>query len=121
MHELGHDFNAHSIRTGNNYGQPYVDLRVQGIHANDEMLAGNTNPDVFLADAGYVRRLDRGYQDDGLPWVQNTDWAAGEGFADMFANWVANSFTNDVYGTARYNWIESHMLGWIELAVSYNQ
>jgi hypothetical protein len=112
MHELFHGFNA------NAGGQPYLDLE-----ANPIIVDGTT----ISPDNGHPRTHD-GYQwgeggeGDETPFVNSWDnLSVGEDFADMGANWAANSFTAGDFGTARYNWMDRRMQGWIALAVAHNR
>ncbi len=35
--------------------------------------------------------------------------SSGEDFADMFMNWVENSFDTNAASQARYSWMKAHM------------
>jgi hypothetical protein len=39
----------------------------------------------------------------------------------MVSSYAFNSFTKDVYDEAQYTFMQSHMAGWIALAVNNNQ
>jgi hypothetical protein len=78
--------------------------------------------DIVFAGKG-VPRSDKGFvvtYSDGVkrtkPWQQNTKDEDGEEFADMFLNWVFDSFANDPAGAARYNWMDENMADWIYYA-----
>ena len=34
----------------------------------------------------------------------------------MFLGWTYNHFADNAAGAARYDWMETHMAGWVELA-----
>jgi len=112
IHEFGHLFAHHA-----NNQQPY-----------DELINTPTKVDGVLVFGGHTR-TDYGYKPgpggSQFPYQQHPccipgydpAWG-GEDFADMFLNWSLNSFANNSYGTARYNWIDVNMPRWISLAVS---
>jgi hypothetical protein len=121
-HELGHAFNGNALspdptrdNPNRRTGQPYRDLLNGGISVNGRQIAGGTP----------YTRTALGYQlgpgNSQYPYRQNTAATPGEDFGDMFANWTFNSFTNDIYGAHRYNWMNNHMPGWMALAVAPNQ
>ena len=124
-HELGHAFNyaLHPNTTDDlNYGQGFIDLALKGIVADGERFAG-LEPQGSTSYANfdnYNRGLDLGYQGDSGPWVQNKTSSPSEDFADMFSNWAFDSFSPDIYGSARYSFMENHMSVWTALAVSNN-
>ncbi len=126
MHELGHSFNANTVLTEDDFwGEGYKNLAQEGIYAPDgSRIAGNTNP-VSYSDNSTYQRTDFGYQGTALnpyPYRQHADaLTVEEDFADMFMNYVNNSFTTDDAGVARYNWMDSHMSTWITIATRNNQ
>jgi YD repeat-containing protein len=82
--------------------------------------------------SGEFERTMRGYTDNRIPAVYHgsfewDDWnsnvnhtARNEDFADMFLNWVFDSFdysikANDA-GYKRYNWMQENMQEWVDLA-----
>jgi RHS repeat-associated protein len=134
VHELGHVL-QHSI-DGVNSRQPtptptkgpYYDLEKAAIKDGD----GNWVTGTHTEYGGQFERTIRGYISDGIPdmyhgpnnfdnWNSNLDYTArNEDFADMFMNWVFNSFDyrNKAKGAGilRYNWVQDHMQSWIFLA-----
>lgn len=125
-HELGHAFNnALSPNTTDNlnYGQGLIDLALKGVTTADgERFTGiPLNSKSYSNYDLYRRATDLGYQSEAGPHVQNDNPWPNEDFADMFSNWAYNSFAQDKYGAARYNFMDSRMKGWIDLAVSNNQ
>jgi hypothetical protein len=63
------------------------------------------------------------YGDSGcFPYQQNTAQVGndGEEYADMYANWGFNSFTENPAGDARDQWMENHMTDWIAQALERN-
>jgi hypothetical protein len=42
--------------------------------------------------------------------------AAGEEIADMFMNFAMGTFANDPYGSARTNWMVTHMREFVSAA-----
>lgn len=138
-HELGHVFNA--VMKNRLIANPYDELYNEGVTAyvydsqtnssNPQRIAGRINectgrdPDTGKC-INYYLRTGHGYR---IGTEHNTKPDEGEDFADMFANWAYNSFdysTSEVgnqpaeivFGLARYNWMEYHMMKW--LAGSYN-
>ena len=127
VHELGHAFNyALNPNTTDDlsYGQGIIDLAVEGVWVDGERIAGNRTTS-YANDNEYVRTGD-GYRPglysvNGGPYQQNAANAVGEDYADMFMNWAFNSFASDVYGQARYRFMDDHISAWINLAVTNNQ
>jgi RHS repeat-associated protein len=127
-HELGHVFHT-----------KVYDIDYDNSPANQLVKAGNEIKDnrgnvVSGLDDGSYRRTDAGYQacpnrkgcryeehpttidiDADPPENPNNP---GEDVADMFLNWVYDSFDySDAAkgaGTARYEWWDSRMAGWID-------
>jgi RHS repeat-associated protein len=127
VHELGHAFNYElSPNTTDNltYGQGIIDLALDGVWVGRDRIAGNTTSS-YANDNLYVRTSDGyrpgTYSRDGGPYQQNSTSAVAEDYADMFMNWTYNSFASDVYGDARYEFMNNHMSAWINLAVANNQ
>ena len=62
------------------------------------------------------RRVQDGFAQtcyEPCTWQGNPERSEGEEFADMFLGWTYNHFASDVYGEARFNWMESHMALWV--------
>lgn len=122
-HELGHLFNNNLSpnRTQPKYthGQGLIDLAQEGVWVGTNKISGAVSSSSWLGD--YKRGDFRGYQSNTFPYIQNDDLSASEDFADMFSNYVHNSFAVNDYGRARYDFMDSHMRGWIALAVSNNE
>lgn len=132
VHEFGHvlqntidGVNARQTPPTPSVG-PYYDLEeAQLVDKKGDWITG-THP------GGVFERTMLGYTNDGIPDVYHgrrewDDWntnvnhtARNEYFADMFMNWVFNSFEyNDPYsdaGQIRYDWMQAHMQNWIDLA-----
>ena len=118
MHEIFHDFNANAIPEGEDEGRPYVDLGLKPVIVKGEIISPFEGSSRTLA--GY--RLGEGGVGDRTPYVNSwQDDKVREDFADMGANWAANSFAANSSGIARYNWMETRMLGYIDLAIAHNQ
>lgn len=117
LHEMFHSFNANAIPSTGGIGIPYRQLEQSPVLFNGAPIS---------PFAGRARTSD-GYRpgengSDRTPYRQSwDDLTAGEDFADMGANWVANSFAAGDAGSARYNWMDSRMRLWIALAVNHNQ
>ena len=109
-HEIGHNFD-HSI---NGWGYGRKSLAAATITDATGNHVTGYNPAL-----GTFERTDLGYQSDSFPDQQhprnldNLGLTSGEDFADMFMNWVQNSFDYsreaNGAGTARYNWMTVHM------------
>jgi hypothetical protein len=121
-HELGHAFNyalsPNETEPKYSHGQGLIDLAQKGIRVNDILISGASSSTSWLGD--YVRDF-RGYESGTYPYIQNPEHSASEDFADMFSNYVYNSFATNDYGIARYDFMSNHMSGWIALAVSNNE
>ncbi|MBX3060831.1 MAG: hypothetical protein KF770_30590, partial [Anaerolineae bacterium] len=78
-------------------------------------LAGGCNTGNYLTSC-YVRTSGElfGYAEEF-----NTAPSPWEDFADMFSGYVFGFAGNDA-GQARYDWMDSHMSAWINLAVTNN-
>jgi len=113
-HELGHNFD-HSIDAWG-YGRTMLS-QTTIVDANGNYVEG------IPFGGGAWARTDAGYRSDWFPDQQhprrldNLGQTAGEGFADMFMNWVQNSFANDPAGQARHNWMTVHMAEWVPKAM----
>ncbi|RMF48359.1 MAG: hypothetical protein D6755_03925 [Anaerolineae bacterium] len=118
-HELGHTFNATIANNG--HTTPYNDLFKASIRDdNGNWVTGRKN--------GEWERGYRGYKSQGVPdlyhgpnnWNDDATGTVNEEFADMFMNWVFNSFdyrpNANGAGTARYNWMSTNMAEWINRA-----
>jgi hypothetical protein len=122
-HELGHAFNyaLSPNRTEPRFtlGQGLIDLAQKGVRVDGALISGAISSTSWLGD--YTRGDFRGYQSSSFPHIQNPLSTASEDFADMFSNYVHNSFYPNNYGQERYDFMASHMRSWIALAVSNNE
>src|SRR5690606_5254258 len=140
-HELGHAFNA---RIANNGGvTPYSTLAQNGIFTNNgEQIAGNMagytvpgtgftcgnrgNQQCFGENMNGVRvAIPANHYwrtKSGLGFDHGYGSTPNEDFADIFANWATNSFTNDGYGygEARSNFMTTNMSEWVNSAMGGN-
>jgi hypothetical protein len=111
-HEFGHVFNANMVNNG--LASPYDVLGDSTIvDANGNWVEGINSAEIW-------QRTFSGYQSDRAPDVYHgirfDDWnSVGEDFADMYMNYIFNSFSADLAGTARYNWMDTHMEIWLAL------
>jgi RHS repeat-associated protein len=117
LHEFGHMFagNASNSSLTGDRRQPYVDIAAAAItDATGIQIAGGT----LRTNDGY--QLTNG---DRLPFQQHGGASGGEDFADMFMNWVQDSFDSDAAGAgvARKSWIENGMATWVNLAQKSNR
>jgi hypothetical protein len=131
IHEMGHVFDNRTGSAGS-----------IGLYKDKELTAvigGGIDPIT-----GNWQRSENGYQStpngangEAKPYVQhyvkdNNGVSYNEDFADMFMNWVVQNeriynnqdnkwyrlgFSSDIYGNARYNWIDSRMPNWMQLAM----
>jgi RHS repeat-associated protein len=119
-HEIGHIFDN---RIGPGYGSDEL-VKATFSYA-DGTFASGVNPAT-----GIWLRTNAGYSCNDYPCQQhpvNTDGGQDplEDFADMFLNWVYNSFdystdaNGNGAGQARYNWVTDHMSEW--LAITSNR
>lgn len=90
------------------------------------------NSTIRTTDATYVEglnggtwiRTEDGYCSSGRPCMQHpltmddAGLSSGEDYADMFMNWVQNSFADNAKGDARFKWMDSHMGNWVYLSVN---
>jgi hypothetical protein len=123
VHELGHAL-QHSRYINDTQG-PYASLETAAITDDRGLWVTGKHP------GGLFDRTALGYVSENPPDMYHgkglypTTWnsnesheARNEDFADMYMNWVYNSFDyrSTVYGagTNRYNWIEDHIAGWIQ-------
>ena len=127
VHELGHAL-QHSRYTNDTQG-PYASLEnAQIVDYSGSWVTGK-HPEP----GGVFERTSLGYLSEQQPdmfhgpringqgftdWNSNEDHRArNEDFADMFMNWVYNSFdyspSANGAGIRRYEWMDSNMLGWI--------
>jgi hypothetical protein len=106
VHEFGHFFD---VRAGT---QPRNDWA--------EATVAYTNEAGRRAELpkGRSRSIETsGFGSVRFPWEQNSKSdAAEEVFADMFLGWTYNHFAANEAGAARYDWMETHMAGWIARA-----
>ncbi len=105
VHEFGHAFNVATKQTGGFWGQGYIDLAQQGVWVRKDRIASKTTPKSYSNNDTYVR-TEYGY----LPGIntkvtgsyrQNSVNTVSEDFADMYMNWVFDSFANNAAGEAR--------------------
>ncbi len=104
-HEFGHFFDA---RAGSQPRQDWAAAKVT-----------YTNQIGRLAELPGGRKdsiKESGFASGPWTWQQSVSNAPGEIFADMFLGWTYNHFADNAAGAARYDWMETHMAGWIELA-----
>ena len=103
-HEFGHVFNAEMVNNGQ--GDPYHDLKTSTIEG------------VYEQDAAWHRNFNgyrSAFQPDVYHGMEFDDWDSnGEDLADMYMNWVFNTFSTDSAGIARYNWMDDHMKVWLK-------
>jgi RHS repeat-associated protein len=122
-HELGHAFNyalvPNQTEPNYNHGQGVIDLAQKGVRVNGALISGATSSTSWLGN--YTRGDFEGYQNSSPPHIQNPAYSASEDFADMFSNYVHNSFAVGNAGQARYDFMANHMSSWIALAVSNNE
>jgi hypothetical protein len=116
-HELGHAFNWIISYAGQ--VTPYDDLRAASIRDDDGAWV------TGIKDNGVWERGYSGYKSRGRPdlyhgpddWHDAATGSPNEEYADMFMNWVFNSFDYSVNvngaGTARYTWMTANMTEWI--------
>jgi RHS repeat-associated protein len=116
VHELGHTF---AIRAGY---KPYTDL------GDTEIVDDEGNHVTGKNRQGVFERIFLGYNGEYPPNVYHGKnfpaWnSPSEDFADMFMNWGFDTFdysdTANGAGTARFNWMDIHMMDWINLAIQY--
>ena len=115
-HELGHAFNnalsPNQTEPDYKHGQGLIDLAQEGVSVNGELISGAVDPNSWLGDY----KVDfRGYQSKSTPYVQNQELTASEDFANMFSNYVHNSFAVDDFGQKRYDFMDNHMNNWLAL------
>ena len=73
---------------------------------------------------GAWARMPDGYGGTGRPYMQHPitmdalGKTQGEDFADMFMNWVQNSFADNAAGRARYDWMDARMGAWVFSSVN---
>lgn len=131
LHELGHSFNAAFVNRNPSIQSPYNKLFYGGIWAGSTQVAGyrpnysapgtgidSNTGQMFLNDKGepisanpYLRTT-AGYR-PGSQYQHNRANTQNEDFADMFLNWTLNSFTDDAFGDARYDFMTTNMLVWL--------
>ena len=130
-HEFGHalkisiDFVNARQSTPTPTEGPYYDLQKAAIIDNENNWVTGTHPE------GVFERTLRGYTGEYLPDVYHgrewSDWnsnndnrARSEDFADMFLNWVFDSFDYSLdakgAGVKRKKWMDENMQKWINLA-----
>ncbi len=114
VHEFGHVFNAHLVNSG--LANPYEELSKATImDAEGRKVQG-------INEKGVWERSFSGYVSDRASGVYHgkeySDWnSPGEDFADMYMNWVFDTFSTDLAGAgaARCTWMETHMAVWLDL------
>ena len=129
-HELGHAFNA---RIANNGGStPYATLAKLGIWtSNGEQIAGykvgytvlgtgttcgNGSQQCFDPEGNPIPENHYYRRNLGLGFIHSNDQSSNEDFADTFANWATRSLSNDGYGKARFNFMTTNMVEWVNSA-----
>jgi len=105
VHELGHILNN---RLG---GSAYTAMGNASIWTESGLWVTGR---AIRNGTGAWLRTDQGYVSTNYPdvmhWTAPGDSAAiGEEFADMYMNWVFNSFAPDEYGLARWTWMNQTM------------
>jgi hypothetical protein len=93
---------------------PYDELGASTI------LDANGNWVEGINSKGAWERRSEGYISAYAPDVYHgqeySDWnSVGEDFADMYMNWIFDTFSADLAGAARYTWMETHMASWLDL------
>jgi hypothetical protein len=73
----------------------------RGWHRTNDGYVSNTPPWQYHP----MTVNDEGEIDGDNPW---------EDFADMFVNWVFNTFASNDAGSARYDWMQEHANTWIK-------
>jgi hypothetical protein len=120
-HELGHAFDKALYPNTTDpryYGQATIDLAISNISyinekGEDDQIAGGCDIGNYLTSC-YIRK------DAGYVVQHNTNPTPMEDFADMFSGYFY-SFTDNAAGQARYDWMDSQMSRWIELAITNNR
>jgi hypothetical protein len=114
-HELAHVFrNRYFGRMGKT-----TDVDLYSVIGNATITDEDGNY-VSGVQNGTWERTFQGYKSNGAPDVYHgskewDDWnSTGEEFADMFMNWVYDSFSADNAGAARYKWMNDSMITWMK-------
>jgi hypothetical protein len=122
IHEFGHAFNVNA--RGRGYGALGSDVIEAMVDGKKTKIAGK----------GVDRHTDEKYGMKDYPYQEDKKHTDGEEFADMFLNWVENSFADNDAGRARFSWMNQHMWGdttlrgvegekqwgWIDTAIDHN-
>ncbi len=100
------------------YGQAIIDLATSTIKYENEkgeeiQIAGGCTTGNYLTSC-YIR------EDAGYVVQHNTSPTPWEDFSDMFSGYFY-SFTDNAAGQARYDWMDSQMSRWIDLAITNNR
>ncbi len=112
-HELGHTFD-HNI-DGWGYGRTQLSVATI-LDADGNHVTGKNTQNTF-------KRTTAGYACDDFPCMQHPidldglGPTPGEDFADMFMNWVHNSFATNSAGQARQHWMTTNMGGWLDKSI----
>ena len=129
LHDQNPDWNdSQALSTAARTVGPYLSLDNAAIRDDLGNWVTGTHPD------GVFERTQRGYKSGGPPDMYHgpvywDDWnsnvnntARNEDFADMYVNWVFDTFdysqTANGAGTARRDWMTSNMLQWISQATN---
>ena len=138
-HELGHVFNNKIVsklkseyinlgisdKDAGKYAEkfsPYGDLSCSTIRDRDwNWVSGNRGTEGWVRGFdGYLSSVnpDVYHGKDWEPLDANEEWKKPpEEFADLFLNWAHKSFAKNPAGTARYDWMENNMDGWVRVAI----
>lgn len=95
------------------------------MNGRSTLIAGGSTITTYEIESTYTRTA-HGYRPGpelgyDSPYRQNSYPNAREDFADMYMNYIFNSFASDDAGSARYAWMENHMSAWISLAIANNR
>ena len=105
-HELGHGFDREA---------KWIPIQALGSKPIEYTDGKGTNISLTTGS----RRVQDGFAQtcyEPCTWQGNPARSEGEEFADMFLGWTYNHFAIDVYGEARFSWMEDHMALWISSA-----
>lgn len=113
VHELGHVFDQHVLQK-----QPSKELWKNGVWTPSGIQVTGSVGNAYYNRCMGKRAPANGYNSDGLPdmvhyrKLENFN-EAHEDFADIFMNWVFNSFAPNDAGLALYNWMEVNIPLWL--------
>ena len=109
VHELGHEFrNRFYSLTG---------IDIYSVLGGDTIKDAQGNYVSGMRNGSWNRTFD-GYRSSRAPSVYHgmnwDDWnKPSEETADMFMNWVFDSFKDDLAGEGRYSWMNTNMADWL--------